>query len=65
MALSIGRKPLEGVTIILPDDRRIVVTYMCTTGGEKIRLAFDAPRDVRIFRNELIKPAGGDGAGAA
>jgi sRNA-binding carbon storage regulator CsrA len=63
--LSIGRKPLEGVTIILPDDRRIVVTYVCTTGGEKIRLAIDAPRDVRIYRNEIVPPAGGNGEGAA
>jgi sRNA-binding carbon storage regulator CsrA len=65
MALSIGRKPLESVTLILPDNRRIVVTYMAMTGRERIRLSFDAPRDVQIFRNELLKPAGGDGAGAA
>jgi sRNA-binding carbon storage regulator CsrA len=63
--LNIGRKPLEGVTIILPDDRRVVVTYVAMTGGERIRLSFDAPRDVAIFRNELLKPAGGDGAGTA
>lgn len=42
--MSLGRKPTEGITLILPDGRRIVVTYVAMTGRERIRLAFDAPR---------------------
>jgi carbon storage regulator len=47
--LVLTRKP--GEKIIIGDNITLVV---CELEGNKVRLAIDAPRDVRILRAELI-----------
>jgi carbon storage regulator len=51
--LVISRKQGQGATITLPDGRafRVVVTLL---DRGKVRLGFEAPRDVLIHRDELL-----------
>jgi carbon storage regulator len=61
--LVLSRKPGEQVVI----DNGITLTVV-EIRGNRVRLAFDAPDQVRILRTELacwfIQPAGGDGLAA-
>lgn len=43
----------EGEKIVI--DGHIVVTVVSSHGG-KVRLGIDAPRDVKIWREELVDP---------
>lgn len=47
--LVLSRKPGESVVI----DGNITVT-VAEVNGNRVRLAFDAPGDVRILRSELV-----------
>ena len=53
--LVLSRKRGERIVARLPDDREIVVTLVEIRGSDKVRLGFDAPEDVRIWREELLK----------
>ena len=50
MPLTLTRKLNQSITI----DGDIEITVVKLTGGE-VRLSIDAPDDVEILRNELIK----------
>jgi carbon storage regulator CsrA len=52
--LILSRHIDEGVTLTIPDGRRIVVTLV-KIQRDTIRLGFEAPEDVRIHRNEVQK----------
>ena len=53
--LILTRKPRESVVIQLPDGRRVTVVVMDVhRTGQRIRLGFDAPADVKIHRDELL-----------
>lgn len=53
--LCIGREVNQQVYILLPDGRhgRVMVT---TVRGNKVRLGFDFPRDIKVMRSELLRP---------
>lgn len=44
---------VKETTVILVDGRKVTVTVI-DTKGDRVRLAFDAPRDVRILREEVF-----------
>ena len=46
--LAITRRPRE--TVLIGDD---IVIQIIEIKGDKVRLAIDAPRDVKILRGEL------------
>jgi len=53
--LILTRKPRESVVIQLPDGRRVTVVLMDVhRTGQRVRLGFDAPADVKIHRDELL-----------
>jgi carbon storage regulator CsrA len=60
--LVLNRKP--GEQIVIGDDITLTVVEV---RGDRVRLAFDAPDQVRILRTELacrqVEPVGGDGRG--
>ena len=55
MSLVITRRPGEAIVSIGPDGqlRRL---YVVAIEGNVVRLALDAPRDVRLYREELLPP---------
>jgi carbon storage regulator len=55
--LIITRKP--GQKIMLGDD---VTVEVIAVSGSSVRLGIDAPRSVRVFREEIWSPAGGEEA---
>jgi sRNA-binding carbon storage regulator CsrA len=62
MVLCISVKALERVALDLPDGRRVWVRVH-EVHGHTVRLAFDAPADVRILREKLLEQVatkGGD-----
>lgn len=46
--LAITRRPRE--TVLIGDD---IVIHIIEVRGEKVRLAIEAPRDVKILRGEV------------
>ena len=56
--LCLGRKKGEWIVITLPDDRpvRIQISDVRKSGTDRaqVRLAIDAPADVRIMRGEVV-----------
>lgn len=57
--LCLTRKKNESIRLFLPDGRTIDVT-IGDIDRNKTRLLFDAPRDIRIMRTELLEPPGAD-----
>lgn len=51
--LVLSRKLREGVVIVTPDGTRIRVS-VADIDRNKIRLGFEAPKDVMILRDELV-----------
>lgn len=51
--LVLSRHVNERVVIVLPDGRRIYVTPLDIRSGFKIRLGFDAPKDIIVDREEV------------
>ena len=51
--LILTRKLQEGVTVLLPDGRRLRVCLVTVDRG-KARLGFEGPPDVKFFRDELL-----------
>jgi carbon storage regulator CsrA len=51
--LVLTRKWQEKVFILLPDGREVVITLV-GTDGNKVRLGFECPRDLKIFLEELL-----------
>lgn len=49
--LVLTRRPLQSIHI----DKDIIVTVL-EVKGDKVRLGFDAPKNVLILRDELIEP---------
>lgn len=49
MALALSRKP--GETIVINGNVRVTVVWI---DGQKVRLAIEAPENVRVLREELI-----------
>lgn len=49
MALALSRKP--GEAIVINGNIRVTVVWI---DGQKVRLAIEAPDDVRVLREELI-----------
>jgi carbon storage regulator len=54
--LVVSRKINERVFVEMPDGRLIVVTISAVR-GDKVRVGFDAPQDVKILREELFQAA--------
>lgn len=52
--LTLSRKRDEWVNLLLPDGRTIGV-QLTDIRGDRVRLGFEAPRDVKILRRELVK----------
>lgn len=52
--LVLARKTGEVVIVTLPDGREMRVTVV-DIDRNKIRLGFDAPDDVKIMREELVR----------
>lgn len=53
--LVLSRKVGEKVIVFLPDGETLVVCVTETDRGH-VRLGFDAPKSLRIYREELIPP---------
>lgn len=53
MSLVLTRKPSESITLFTADDGPITVTVV-EVNGQQVKLSFDAPDDVDIFRSELL-----------
>jgi len=60
MSLALSRQPGEGITI--GDDIHVKVVAV---EGDRVRLAVNAPRSVRILRDELSPSQGGENHGKA
>lgn len=64
--LVLSRSPDQGVTLTVPPSEKNTVIHVTNvrndTSRNQARLAFDAPKDVVILRDELIKQ---DNQGAA
>jgi carbon storage regulator CsrA len=61
--LVLKRKPDESVRLIGPDGRTVEITVVSVDGRDAVRLAFEAPSDVRIVRSELtVQPPFGRSA---
>lgn len=41
------------VVVFLPEGKQIVVTAV-TTKADRVRLGFDAPKDIKILRGEIV-----------
>ena len=59
--LTLSRKAGERVLLKLPDGREIWVGVVMVKSNRSVRLAFDAPGDVDIKREELLARPGHDG----
>ncbi len=53
--LALTRKEGEAVHLDLPNGDRVTVHVLIVRGNE-VRLAFDAPRDIAIWREEIAPP---------
>lgn len=51
--LTLSRRTHEAIVLDLPDGRRIRLAVLEVL-GKKVRLGLDAPRDVKIMREELL-----------
>ena len=58
--LTLSRKAGERVLLKLPDGREIWVSVVTVKANGSVRLGFDAPPDVDIWREELAR-SGHDG----
>ena len=56
MALMIGRK--EGEVVLIGEDIRIMVNRLT---GKRVQLAIEAPKDLRIVREEIAGKDESDG----
>jgi carbon storage regulator len=54
--LVLSRKENESVVLTLPNGEEILLTVVAIDHG-KVRIGFKAPRDVKIFRTELLDRA--------
>ena len=61
--LVVTRKVDGRVRLLLPDGRSIWV-MVCKISGDGVRVGIEAPPDVRIEREEIIKDAPHDAVGA-
>jgi sRNA-binding carbon storage regulator CsrA len=52
--LTIGRYVEESVHLCLPDGRLVTVLVGRIIGGKRVRLVITAPKDVRIYRDEIL-----------
>jgi carbon storage regulator CsrA len=55
--LVLTRGDGEGITICIPasaEDREIHLEVIEFRGERRVQIAFDAPRDVRIWRDEVL-----------
>jgi carbon storage regulator CsrA len=50
--LVLHRRPGEKVYLELPDGRRVTITVVEFHGRSAVKLGFDAPKDVAIYRPE-------------
>lgn len=64
MALVLARQERQSVIITTETGRRIVVA-VSEIRGSKVRLSFDADRDIRIDRREVSERRGTDPPKAA
>jgi carbon storage regulator CsrA len=55
--LVLTRRLDEAVLITLPDGRVIRVLLTAVESPTKAKLGFEAPRDIHIFREELVEEA--------
>ena len=53
--LTLSRKAGERVLLTLPDGQEIWVSVVTVKATGSVRLAFDAPPDVDIWREELAR----------
>lgn len=51
--LVLSRKVGERVVLELKDGTQMCVVVAALRNGDKVRLSFEAPEDVRIWRGEL------------
>ena len=51
--LALSRKPTEEIILILPDATEIVVQIVDVSGKEKVTVGIEAPREVKIYRQEI------------
>jgi sRNA-binding carbon storage regulator CsrA len=51
--LLLARKPGEQIVLILPDGRTMAVQVTHSRNRQNIKVAFEAPQDVRIMRPEI------------
>ena len=61
--LVVTRKVDERLRLLLPDGS-VIWVMICRVSGEGVRVGIDAPPDVRIEREEIIKDAPHDAVGA-
>lgn len=52
--LILTRKIEEAVTITCPDGQEVVVRVVGFPSAGEVRLGFDAPRDVKILRDNAV-----------
>lgn len=53
--LVLSRETGDQTYVYLPDGRRVTVCIV-NVDRNKVRLGFDAPRDIRIERDDVKKP---------
>ncbi len=53
--LVLSRKLQENIMLKLPDDRWITITLV-DIDKNKVRLGISAPKDIPIYREELLPP---------
>ena len=58
--LTLSRKAGERVLLTLPDGQEIWVSVVTVKANGSVRLGFDAPPDVDIYREELLARSGHD-----
>ena len=58
--LVLGRK--IGEEVVIGDSIRV---FVVDVRGDRVRLGFEAPREVPIYREEVLRPTPGATAGAA
>lgn len=51
--LILKLRQFERVVVFLPDGRKMFVDYKTDWNGH-VQVCFDAPRDIRIIREELL-----------
>lgn len=57
--LNIRRKENQSVVVFLPSGETLLITVR-EIDGKKITLGFEGPRDIQIWRTELLEQATGE-----